>query len=258
MTMYAKGLGFPWEVLQDDIANETFDPKNHDMLHALNWMSRHLHDYVQPSKDHPNHEERLAAFDVWCKLYPWAPLEVQAHMILMLQDAPKAHLDLMNKEPQRWCSTLEKTWVRREDMALWSALEKVIPEHVKELPLTCATLTNSLALLRPHVFAWLNETAMTTSLSEKIYETLCARSEPDLKQRLGMFQLFYPSFETLPRARALHPVWDNPHIKDSWGRVKLESCKQLAANLLQFNAQHEASLKSTAMDLPADAFEPQP
>ena len=258
MTMYSKGLGFAWAPLQQDILNDAFNPNNHDMLHALNWMNRHLHDYVQPSNEHPSHEERIAAMDAWCALYPWAPLEIQAHMVLLLQDAPKAHVDLMNKEPKRWCTAMEKAWLRREDMSLWHALEKTIPEHVKALPLISKKLNNALALLRPHVFAWLEETAMTTSLSEKIYDTLSMRSDPDLRDRLGMFQLFYPSLDALPKASALNPVWDNSQIRDSWGRVKLESCTQLASNLLQFNAQHEAGLKLTGIDLPEDAFEPQP
>lgn len=258
MMLFAKGLEFPWEQLRDELASDTFDPKNHDMLHALNWMSRHLRDYVQPSESHPGHDERLAAFDAWCSLYPWAPLEVQAHMIFMLQDAPKAHVDLMKQEPERWVQTLEKAWVRRDDLAMWNAISSAIPEQAKTASVASGHLAHALLLLRPHVHAWIQDTTLKGPVSDWIYDALVLHSEPPLQKKLDTFRLLYPDLSDLPKAVSVLKTWDTTNTRDSGERMKLEHLQQLAANLLQFDAQHEAALKLTTIDLPPDAFESQP
>lgn len=258
MMMFAKGLYFPWEQLRHDIATDTFDPKNHDMLHALNWMSRHLRDFVQPSADHPEHDERLAAFDAWCSLYPWAPLEVQAHMIFMLQDAPKAHVDLMAQEPARWITALEKSWIRRDDLALWKAISNAIPEQTKTASVTSARLDHALLLLRPHVHSWIKDPTLKGPVSDLIYDTLALRSESPLQEKLATFRLLYPGLDDLPKATTLMNGWDTNNTRDSGERMKLEHFQQLAANLLQLDAQHQIALTAQAVDLPPDAFELQP
>lgn len=258
MMLWSKGMDFPWESLRDDIASDTFAPKNYDMLHALNWMKRHIGNVAQAQPDKLDYAERLCASEIWCALYPFAPLDVQAHMVIMLHDAPLAHTALMQNNSSPWCTALEKAWLRREDMPLWKAVSRLLPLQSRSVHLVTDILDHALLLLRPSVHAWIKDSTLNTPLSDMVYKELFGYSGPQLKEKLDTFRLLYPDLNDMPKSDKLLSGWDTYDTSDSAERMKLDHCKQLAANLVLFNTQHETALTLPTMDLPANVFESLP
>lgn len=253
---YAKGEGFPWESFVQHIGADTLDPHQVDMLHALNWIKRHLHTYQPLDKAHEDYNERCAASLAWCHLYPRVPPNVQAHLVMMLGDAPKATEDQMHQFPSMWQTALSQAWGLKEDMALWTTLFKLMPAQIQHVPLQTANLGTALKLLTGHIYQHIHTpTQSDASLSDHIYDGLLAHALPPLRAQLELMRALYPDLEELPKVPCLISAMNNCPTTSSGARHILELYKQAASNL---NAAmgNTMALSVESTPLPANAFEP--
>lgn len=254
---YAKGEGFPWESFVQSIHSDTLEPRQVDMLYALNWIKRHLHTYQAFDASHEDYQERCSASVAWCHLYPRVPSNVQAHLSLMLAEAPKATQDRLREEPQLWHRALVQTWEIKEDTALWATLFKAMPAQMKDLPLKTASLSTALKLLTGHVYHHIHMPSQSdASLSDHVYDGLLAHALPPLRPQIELMRSLYPDLEDLPKAPRVVSCMDIFPITSSGNRHFLETYKQLASNLNDAVGHTMALSVHPATELPANAFEP--
>ena len=255
---YAKGEAFPWESFVQNIENDALDPCQVDMLHALNWLKRHISTYQVFDTIHEDYKERCAASRAWCHLYPRVPTNVQAHLAMMLNEAPKAMQDWIRQSPTMWHTALSQTWEIKEDVSLWTALFKALPAQMKDAPMKTASLDTALKLLTADVYHWIHTPGSNTSPSNQIYDALLAHALPPLRARLEPLRALYPDLGELPKASRLVSSLDGCPVSSSGARAILELCKQLASNLNDAVGKTMALSAEAPMELPANAFELQP
>lgn len=254
---YAKGEGFPWTSFVQSIHSDTLDPQQVDMLYALNWIKRHLNTHRAFDASHEDYQERCAASLAWCHLYPRVPSNVQAHLSMMLGEAPKATQDWIHQEPTMWHRALVQAWEIKEDTTLWSTLFKAMPAQMKDLPLQTASIDTALKLLAGHVYHHIQMPSQSdASLSDHIYDGLLAHALPPLRAHLELMRALYPDLEELPKVPRVVSSMDICPTTSSGARHFLETYKQLASNLNDAMGNTTALSVESATQLPANAFEP--